>query len=268
MKQTRVLMLIVLVFKLLIANELSAAFFRDQLGSPHGAIDVGDTQTNTTKKLKQRENYILNDGESFLYYEKDFFSKEESDEYMENLLVSLPWDWTYYDLKESCIQGPRKMAWFTTNSSWWYQFSLNHVPGLKAHAFTDTLNKIRRKIELKFGQKMNSVLANIYWNESEHSDWHSDDDPWLGYPQPTNIIGISFGYPRRFIWRKKHKKNASVSGSMLTHGSMVVMGGRFQENYQHSVPKQAKKQTSFRINLTFREIKYPDRPPEKAAWDS
>jgi len=213
------------------------------------------------------DNYILNNNGSYLYYEDDFYSPTEATQLMEELHDTLPWNWTYYEIDGKQVRGPRQMAWFADGSDWNYQFSLNHVPGLLVQEWTPALLKIRRQLEGYWGVPLNSVLANLYLDSSEHSAWHSDDDPWLGYPAPTDIVSVSFGHSREFAWRRKDSK-PDVDSGILTHGSMVVMGGEFQKHYQHSVPAKDFKQTSYRINLTFRFVKYPNRRPAKSNWDS
>merc|ERR1719378_1532816 len=103
-------------------------------------------------------------------------------------------------------------------------FSFNHVPGVPVTPWSPTLLEVRSKIANLTGIDFNSVLANLYEQPQEHSAWHSDDDPWLGYPEPSDIVSISLG-----------------------HGSLGVMGGNFQKFYQHSVPG-VNNQKQFRIN--------------------
>jgi len=196
----------------------------------------------------------------------DFFEESEATKLMEDMHASLPWDWTYYKINGTQIRGPRKMAWFADGPDWNYMFSLNHVPGIPVSEWTPTLLSIREKIADKTGIDFNSVLANLYEEPQEHSAWHSDDDPWLGYPEPSDIVSISFGEAREFQFRPKHDKN-DVQSIVLKHGSLGVMGGSFQEYYQHSVPG-VKTQKNYRINLTFRRILYPERKPLKAYWHS
>jgi len=196
----------------------------------------------------------------------DFFEESEATELMQNMFETLPWDWTYYDINGTKVRGPRKMAWFADGSDWNYMFSLNHVPGIPVSEWTPTLISIRQKIANKTGIDFNSVLANLYEEPKEHSAWHSDDDPWLGYPEPSDIVSISFGEARQFLFRPK-QDNSDVKSVVLKHGSLGVMGGSFQEHYQHSVPG-VEKQAKYRINLTFRRILYPERKPLKAYWHS
>lgn len=214
-----------------------------------------------------QDNFVLNNNGSYLYYVDDFYTEDEATELMTELHDTLPWDWTFYEIDGVKVRGPRQMAWFAEGKDWNYQFSKNHVPGLLVQEWTPTLLKIKKRAEDFWGTPLNSVLANLYLDASEHSAWHSDDDPWLGYPDPTDIVSMSFGHSREFAWRPKDAKE-SVDTTMLTHGSLVIMGGEFQRHYQHSVPAKDFKQTTYRINLTFRNIKYPERRPEKSYWHS
>jgi len=222
-----------------------------------------DTQV---KLFQDNLKFHDTDNHSFVALEENFFSKTEADELMEVLYNTLPWEHTYYNIDGKLVRGPRKMAWFADGADWSYSFSLNHVPGIPVSPWTKQLLDIREKIRLKSGIDYNSVLANLYEEPEEHSAWHSDDDPWLGYPEPSDIVSVSFGEAREFMWRPKANKE-DVTSVFLNHGSLGVMGGHFQKWYQHSVPGVAK-QTSYRINLTFRRILYPERKPEKSYWHS
>jgi len=214
-------------------------------------------------------DYLVEDAskESFLLFKEDFFEETEALQLMEELYSTLPWDWTYYMIDGERIRGPRKMAWFADGATWEYSFSANHIPGLPVQTWTPALLKIRKKIEDLLGEEFNSVLANLYVNPGEHSAWHSDDDPWLGYPKPSNVPSVTFGDSRDFHWRPKDNYTLEDSQS-LTHNSFLVMSGRFQETHQHSVPGVTSVTQPYRINLTFRQILYPERRPQKERWGS
>jgi len=241
---------------------LLALFFR--LGLTEQCMEY-----DLTQQLQIYENHIVfadDLKESYIALVDDFFQEKEANELMEELYNTVPWDWTFYEIDGVQVRGPRKMAWYADGSDWNYMFSLNHVPGVPVTPWSSNLLEIRSKIANLTGIDFNSVLANLYEEPQEHSAWHSDDDPWLGYPEPSDIISISFGESREFHFRSKEQK-ANINHVTLTHGSLSVMGGRFQEHYQHSVPA-VDTQKHYRINLTFRRILYPDRKPLKAQWDS
>ena len=76
--------------------------------------------------------------------------------------------------------------------------------------------------------------------------WHSDDD-YRG-PSP-DIASVNLGATRRFLVRPKGG-GASVPIE-LGHGDLLLMTGRSQLDYQHSVPK-TRARVGPRINLTWR----------------
>ncbi|WP_419147378.1 alpha-ketoglutarate-dependent dioxygenase AlkB family protein [Pseudoalteromonas 'SMAR'] len=108
---------------------------------------------------------------------------------------------------------------------------------------------IRNTLEQRFGQLFNAVLANYYRDGQDTMGWHSDDEPELG-AQPL-IVSLSLGASRKFKIRDKHSK--AVTDLMLETGSLLVMQGNSQRDYQHALPKQAKVHQG-RINLTFRSV--------------
>jgi alkylated DNA repair dioxygenase AlkB len=67
------------------------------------------------------------------------------------------------------------------------------------------------------------------------------------------IASISLGETRRFLLKNiDNPKN--VKEFRLTCGSLLVMAGKTQHFWKHSVPKELKV-SGARINLTFRQIK-------------
>lgn len=63
------------------------------------------------------------------------------------------------------------------------------------------LRTLKNRIEENTGHTFNSLLCNLYRNEKDSVDWHSDDEPSLGrYPV---IASLSFGATRTFEMRKK-----------------------------------------------------------------
>jgi alkylated DNA repair dioxygenase AlkB len=67
------------------------------------------------------------------------------------------------------------------------------------------------------------------------------------------IASVSLGESRRFLMKNiENPKN--VKEFSLTCGSLLVMTGKTQHHWKHSVPKELKV-SGARINLTFRQIK-------------
>lgn len=63
------------------------------------------------------------------------------------------------------------------------------------------LTMLKERIEEFTGYTFNSLLCNLYRNEKDSVDWHSDDEPSLG-KNPV-IASLSFGATRTFEMRKK-----------------------------------------------------------------
>jgi len=108
---------------------------------------------------------------------------------------------------------------------------------------------IREKISRELKIDFNSVLVNYYRDGKDSMGWHSDDEKELG-PVPT-IASISLGSERDLVFRNKiNKETLSVS---QTNGCLILIDGKTQKNWQHSI-KKTQKIIGPRINLTFRNI--------------
>lgn len=142
---------------------------------------------------------------------------------------------------------PRLTAWMGEAS---YTYSgIAHPPA----AMPAWLADMRRALELKLGVRFNSVLANYYRDGSDSVAWHSDDEPELG-SAPT-IASVSLGASRRFAIRCRGARPSPGTrwDLMLEHGDLMVMSGRSQIDYEHSIPKTARTMAP-RLNLTFRWV--------------
>lgn len=124
----------------------------------------------------------------------------------EEIAQSAGLNFTTYVVDGERIQSPRQMMWCAEAGVGEYRFAANHVPGLKAHAFMPTLRRIRRDVEKAVGAPFNAVLINLYADGSEFSDWHSDDDPWLG--QSFDVPSLSLGAARPFLTRRRDVDHA------------------------------------------------------------
>lgn len=71
---------------------------------------------------------------------------------------------------------------------------------------------LKSRIEENTGHTFNSLLCNLYRDEKDSVDWHSDDEPSLG--SCPVIVSLSFGATRTFEMRKKPPP---VSILCLTH---------------------------------------------------
>ena len=109
---------------------------------------------------------------------------------------------------------------------------------------------MKARLESDLKGSFNSVLANYYREGRDNMGWHSDNEPEL-CPKPL-IASLSLGATRRFLVRPKRKARGTESLKLdLDHGSLLVMMGGFQQNWQHRV-SPTRKDVGGRVNLTFR----------------
>lgn len=158
--------------------------------------------------------------------------------------------------QEHSYQEPRLTAWYGELP---YTYSNNTMqPNPHWHPL---LTMLKDRIKEVTGYSFNSLLCNLYRNDKDSIDWHSDDEPALG-KNPT-IASLSFGDTRVFEMRQKpapeeHGDYTYVEQVRvpLDHGSLLLMEGATQQDWQHRVPKEYHDRGA-RVNLTFRTV-YPE----------
>lgn len=151
------------------------------------------------------------------------------------------------------LQTPRLTA-FYGEKPLYYSYS-----GLTTQAvlWPDTLARLAKKVGDDCGCVFNSVVLNYYRDGNDSMGYHSDDEHCLG--RNPVIASLSLGEERRFLLKPKagidspdllHERSRSIP---LGNGSLLLMAGATQHNWQHAVPKQLVSHSG-RINLTFRAI--------------
>jgi alkylated DNA repair dioxygenase AlkB len=92
------------------------------------------------------------------------------------------------------------------------------------------------------------VLLNLYRYGSDSVAWHGDTvRKRLAAPI---VATVSLGQRRRFLLRRRGTSTTSVRLS-LGGGDLVVLGGRSQHDWEHTVPKEPKI-SGARISITLR----------------
>lgn len=210
------------------------------------------------------------DGGELIFFE-DFFSKKLSDRMVAYLQENEDIDWTKADWARIAAEQLEKIEF--TNIKWkqdrikffgkthplprltsWYgdpgaSYSYSGIQS-DPNPWNEGLLFVKSKIEQVTGIFFNSVLLNWYRDGSDSLNWHADDEKELG-PEPT-IASANFGATRDFLLRRKDDKESRLS-IQLRHGSLLVMKGKTQQNWVHSIPKR-KGKLGPRFNLTFRQI--------------
>ncbi|MDQ8188787.1 alpha-ketoglutarate-dependent dioxygenase AlkB family protein [Roseibacillus persicicus] len=183
------------------------------------------------------------DGEA-IYYGK-IVSGEEADGLLQTLLNEVPWRHDETVMFGKRIVTARQVAWYG-DQDYDYTYSGHTHTALEWSA---PLLQLKERVEEAAGASYNSCLLNLYQDGNQGMGWHQDNEKELG-PQPS-IASVSLGAERRFDFR--HQESREKVSVVLEHGSLLVMQGTTQANWQHQMPK-TKKVTTPRVNLTFRRI--------------
>ena len=213
-------------------------------------------------------NISIPNGE--LFYAEHFFDKSISDRSLEYFLKNdsnewMKMDWRNISGKElDCIKFknikwkqdtinfygkehllPRITAWYGDQGKTYIYSGIKSEP----HNWNKGLLYIKKSIEEVTDINFNSVLLNWYRDGKDYLSWHADDEKELGI---NPVIGsVNFGSSRDFMLRAND--GSSKITIPLKHGTLLIMKGKTQHYWQHSVPKRLKN-NEIRINLTFRFI--------------
>ncbi|KAJ7416906.1 hypothetical protein WISP_67597 [Willisornis vidua] len=186
-----------------------------------------------------------------------FIDSEQADWMFEQLLQDIPWGQRTHIRQGVSFEEPRLTSWYGKLPYTYSRITMQPNPN-----WHPLLSMLKERIEEFTGYTFNSLLCNLYRNEKDSVDWHSDDEPSLGkYP---SIASLSFGATRTFEMRKKPSPEENGDYTYverlkipLDHGTLLMMeGATTQEDWQHRVPKEYHSRDA-RINLTFRII-YPE----------
>ncbi|MEC3875103.1 alpha-ketoglutarate-dependent dioxygenase AlkB family protein [Chryseobacterium salviniae] len=185
--------------------------------------------------------------EELLEYTKDFLSEEEASELFDQLIGTTPWKQNTKQMYDKTLITPRLTAWYG-DSNTMYHWGNNDF---QVNEWSPELIDLKEKIEKLTGYEFNSVLLNLYRDGNDSVAWHRDKESELGN-RPV-IASVSLGQVRNFDFRKvdDHQKRYSLA---LENGSLLIMKGNLQVNWEHRIAKSVKKMKP-RINLTFRMIR-------------
>jgi len=188
----------------------------------------------------------LNLPDSDIRYYPEVYDPAHASHLFTTLMSETPWRANTITVFGKTYDQPRMTAWYgEEGKSYSYSNIVMHpIP------FTEQLLEIRSKIESLTEEQFNSCLLNLYRDGQDSNGWHSDDEKELGH-EPV-IASLSFGQSR--VFHLRHKQEKSLKHKIeLTSGSLLMMRGATQHNWQHQIPK-TKRKIDPRINLTFRFI--------------
>lgn len=140
----------------------------------------------------------------------------------------------------------RSVAFFADDGVDGYRFS-NQT--MAAQPLTDPLRRVLRGVNDALGTRFNGLLVNLYADGTESIGPHSDSPE--GLAEDGSVAALTLGAQRVFRVRPKDGLGGSVD-VVTTHGQLLLMEARFQDEFTHEVPVQ-KKVLGPRVSITFRQ---------------
>ena len=173
------------------------------------------------------------------------FCQNEADILFNQLKTQLTWKQEDIKIFGKICKLPRLTSWCSDKNETYTFSGIVNRPS----CWTAAALKIKNRIECQAHYSFNSMLANLYRDGSDGIAWHSDNEPELG---SSPVIGsVSFGVSRPF--KMRHKILGKRHTINLNHGSFLLMSGKTQSYWLHSIPR-TKRAIGARINLTFRTV--------------
>ena len=178
---------------------------------------------------------------------RDFLPSKRASQLQELLTEQVAWRRDHVQLFGKRHPIPRLHQWYGEPGAIYRWSGIEMQP----QPWLDELVLVRDRLQNLLDQTFNSTLINLYRDGNDSMGWHADDEKELG-GQPV-IASISLGSTRDFLLRPKDKSTGATQSIPLTHGSLLLMKGQTQHQWQHSLPKRLRCREP-RINLTFRQI--------------
>lgn len=194
--------------------------------------------------IESLSNLLPHGGE--LYYFKSAFNEQESQLIFDDLINNVSWKQEPIKMFGKSIMQPRLTALYGNNGMS-YGYSGIRMPAI---IWTPTLKLVKDRVEHLTQSSYNVSLLNRYRDQNDSMGWHRDNEKELGR-QPV-IASVSFGATRAFQLRPYKFKEAPRT-LYLDNGSILLMKGDMQTNWEHQLPKTGVA-VGTRINITFRCI--------------
>ena len=192
-------------------------------GSLFGAQSGGDDARPPVERLTLDERSWLDLAPHWLAGHGELFDL---------LLRAAPWQQRERWMYERRVAEPRLVA------AW---------SGDDLAALPPQLAEVREALGSRYGTEFDSVLVNLYRDGRDSVAWHGDTVR-KRLPEAV-VVTVALGERRPFLLRRG-------TGGPVVHrlesgeGDLVVMGGRCQHEWQHTVPKLAR--AGARMSVTMR----------------
>lgn len=178
-----------------------------------------------------------------VWLRRGFLTNESGTALLEHLIATVPWRQDQLRMFGKRYALPRLQQWYG-DAGRVYAWSGIAMQPL---AWTPALARVREAVQAATDTCFDAVLLNYYRDGHDTVGWHADDEPEFG---PASVIAsVSVGAERDFVMRRVAGRETITI--VLEHGSLLVMAGDTQRNWQHALPRR-KRVTAPRVNLTFR----------------
>lgn len=111
-----------------------------------------------------------------------------------------------------------------------------------------SLEELRAVLSERYGARIDSCLVNLYRDGNDAVAWHGDTVRHR-LERPL-VFTVSLGARRRFLLRPVAGGPVAL-GLTPGEGDLVVMGGRCQHDWVHTVPRD-RRASGARMSVTFR----------------
>jgi alkylated DNA repair dioxygenase AlkB len=188
--------------------------------------------------------------DAWVDFDDTWLPAEEASAIQAELVDQVVWEHRAIKVFGREILQPRLVGWAGELP---YRYSSQT---LEPRACGPALRGVWDAVNARVGVPFNHVLLNLYRDGHDKMSLHADNEPELGR-NPT-IASISLGAERRFrvVPKDKRARRKETRTWRLTHGSLLVMGGRMQHTWRHEVPGMNSVKEP-RVNLTFRVLHGP-----------
>lgn len=178
-----------------------------------------------------------------------------ADEVFEQLRADVPWATNELFRYDHVVEERRLGSWWTRGTP------------LPHPALAEATRLLQHRYRVEFG----GFGMIQYRDGSDGQAFHRDTD--MKYLDDTIIAILTFGAQRPWLLRPRSAKHAQVPGKGATHdlapasGDLLVMGGRCQADWEHSVPYLGAASTvGPRISIQWRFARRTGRPFQGAGY--
>lgn len=201
-------------------------------------------------------NTIIYEDDAVVVVFREWLNNEKSMELHDYLIKNCNFIQQYAHYYDKQFKIPRKQYFCGDDQNKFHKYKPNDTLGSKLNEWIPEVKDIRDRIHKEFNIYLDSSLINFYETGNDYIAYHSDRET---KPPMHFVATVSLGATRKFYLKSKNKilQNGVLKHKLiklqLNSGDLVLMYGRTQELWTHSIIKQPNV-TESRISITLREL--------------